>query len=64
MLDYIHTHVPKQDMFFKPYTQRFHIYYDHKEDKNNYYITHNFGKITRLIETKLSPFVSLIKGGI
>jgi len=50
MLDYIHTHTPKQDMFFKPYTQRFHIYYDHKEGKNNYYITHDFGKITRLID--------------
>lgn len=49
MLNFIHSHTPKQDIFFKPFTQRFHIYYDHKTDKNNYYITPDFGQYTRIV---------------
>lgn len=47
MLNFIQSHTPKQDVFFKPFTQRFHSYNDQGTQK--FYITPEFGKITRII---------------
>lgn len=49
MTNIVQTHIPNQDIFFKPYTQRFHSFYDHKKSKNNFYITPEFGKYTRIV---------------
>jgi hypothetical protein len=47
--NFINEHTPSQDIFFKPFTQRFHSYYDHKTSKHNFYITPEFGKYSRII---------------
>lgn len=49
MSNVIHTATPSQNVFFKPYTQRFHSFYDHKENKSKYYITPEYGQFTRII---------------
>lgn len=49
MLENIHSHIPNQDIFFKPYTQRFHSYFDHQDNEHNYYITPKFGKYSRIV---------------
>ena len=40
---------PNQDIFFKPYSQRYYSYYDHAHDKHCYYVSPEFGKFTRLV---------------
>jgi len=51
MLENIQSYTPNQDVFFKPYSQRFHAYFDHQDNKNKYYITPEFGKYTRIMGT-------------
>ena len=48
MLNFIHSHIPEQDIIFKPYSQVFHSFYDN-DGKHNYYISPEFGKLTRII---------------
>lgn len=45
--NFIHEHTPSQDIFFEPFSQKFHSYF--ANNKQNYYITPEFGKFSRLI---------------
>lgn len=52
MLNFIHSHTPEQEMFFEPYSQKFHSFND-SDNKQNYYISPEFGKLTRIIGENL-----------
>jgi hypothetical protein len=43
----ITNYIPTQEIIFEPYSQKFYSYYD--GSKVNYYITPDFGKITKLL---------------
>jgi len=49
MRNIFHKHIPQQEMAFKPYSQYFHSFYDHKKEEHNFYIHPSFGRICRII---------------
>ena len=49
MSSVIHSYTPRQNIFFKPYSQTFNSFYDHKTNKHNFYIHPEFGKFCRIL---------------
>jgi len=49
MKNIFHTHIPQQDIAFKPYSQYFHSFYDHKKEEHNFYIHPSFGKFCKIL---------------